>query len=235
VPVTDHYLGLVERSRKLVGDMAADHDALLAFTRSHNFSADFELLRDAIGARPEARVFTLAIREYQFALYALVAGTYRHAFISLRLFFELSLATIYFSASEFKYRQWLGNAADIIWAALLDQNNGVYAVAFISAFNPELSSDGKQYSALADKVYRECSEHVHGNIHTHPENDAPLVFSREKVLAWNSLAESVRLCIVFAYAARFLKLMPQEDRNKLEAPILESLGTLAPIQALFNR
>jgi hypothetical protein len=69
----------------------------------------------------------LAIREYQFALFAAAGGTYRHASISLRLFFELALATVHFSAYEIKLRKWLSNSGDIVWAALIDSDNGVYA------------------------------------------------------------------------------------------------------------
>ena len=166
--VTDHYIKLIEQSRSIFDAMSEDPETMSGFTRSHNFISDYELLRDAINSRPEARVLSLAIREYQFALFALAAGNYRHAFISLRLFLELSLSTIDFSASEIKYRKWLVKTGDIVWAALIDRENGIYSVSFISAFNCELAPSGKQYAALVEKVYRECSEHVHGNFHTHP-------------------------------------------------------------------
>ena len=214
--------------------MSKDKEAISAFTRSHNFIPDYELLRNVIKGRPEAKVLTFAIREYQFALYAVAAGNYRHAFISLRLFFELSLSTIHFSASEIKYRKWLAKIDDIAWAALIDRENGIYSVSFISAFNQELAPSGRQYAALAEKVYRECSEHVHGNFHTHPTDDTPIAFEKSTVMAWNGLSETVRLCILFAYAARFLKLLPLEDRNKLEPIMLESLGELLAIQGLYT-
>jgi hypothetical protein len=235
MPSTDHYLALLDRSKVLVNELSADAEALAAFTRAHNFSADFELLHEGIASRLEAKLILLAVREYQFALSALAAGMYRHAFISLRLFFELSLAAIFFSASEIKYRRWANRSEDIVWSALVDRENGVYTISFISAFDKELSAFGKQYSALAEKTYRECSEHVHGNIHTHPEDGAPLTFSREKVLSWVGLADTVRLCIIFAYGARFLRLMSTDDRNKLEALFVETLGTLPPIQNLFSK
>lgn len=233
--VTDHYLGLLDKSKEVVQALAGDGDALTAFTRSHNFVADFELLHKCIEGRVEAKILALANREYQFALYALAAGTYRHAFISLRLFFELALATIFFSASEIKFRRWGNNAQDIVWSALIDKENGVYSIAFISAFDKELSSFGKQYAALAEKVYRECSEHVHGNLHTHPEDGSALSFVKEKALNWIGYSDTVRLCILFAYGARFLRLMTPENRNALESLFTESLGSHAPIQDLFNK
>jgi hypothetical protein len=229
-----HYTSLIERSLDHFRTMSADEESIAAFTRSHNFIPDFELLREVIGTRPEAKVLSLAVREYQFALYALAAANYRHAFISLRLFFELALSTIQFSASELKLRLWLANKADIVWSALVHEENGVYATQFVSAFEPELAASSKQYSTLAQKVYRECSEHVHGNAHTHPESDAPIEFNKEIFLAWTSLADTVRLCFIFAYAARFIRFLSKEERNRLEAIFLESIGTLPAIQAAYR-
>jgi hypothetical protein len=123
--IEDHYSALVNRSGDLLRTMAADSDALSALTKSHNFLVDYEVLRLAIADRPESTVFASAIREYEFALYAVSVGTYRHAFISLRLFLELALATVYFSASEIKYRKWVRNSEDIVWGALVDKEGGV--------------------------------------------------------------------------------------------------------------
>lgn len=179
--VIAHYTSLIERSLHHFQTMSANEESIAAFTRSHNFITDFELLGEVIAARPEAKVLSLAVREYQFALYALAAANYRHAFISLRLFFELALSTVQFSASELKLRLWLANKADIVWSGLVHEEHGVYAKPFVSAFEPELAESSTQYSALAQKAYRECSEHVHGNAHTHPESDAPIPTRLESI------------------------------------------------------
>jgi hypothetical protein len=231
---TEHYTSLIERSLHHFKTLSADDESMAAFTRSHNFIPDFELLREVIGARPEAKVLSLAIREYHLALYALAAANYRHAFISLRLFFELALSTIQFSASELKLRLWLANKADIVWSAVVHEESGVYATSFVSAFEPELAESAKQYSTLAQKVYRECSEHVHGNAHTHPEADAPIEFDKHLLFVWANLADTVRLCFIFAYAARFIRFISAEERNRLEAIFIESLGTLPGIQAAYQ-
>jgi hypothetical protein len=231
---TEHYTSLIARGLHHFETMSADTESMVAFTRCHNFIPDFELLRDVISARPEAEVLSLAIREYQFALYALAAANYRHAFISLRLFFELALSTIQFSASELKLRLWLANKADIVWGGLLHEESGVYAVPFISAFEPELAASCKQYATLAQAVYRECSEHVHGNAHTHPATDAPIEFDKKLLMTWTNLADTVRLCFTFAYAARFLRFLQADERNRLEAIFIESLGTLPAIQAAYR-
>lgn len=230
----EHYKLLIERSLDQLKTMAGSEEAVTAFIKSHNFIADFEALRDAIAERPESKLLSLAIREYQLALYALAAANYRHAFISLRLFFELALSTILFSASELKLRLWLANRSDIVWGAITDNENGIYAKSFVGAFEPEMTPSSKQYLALAEKVYRECSEHVHGNIRTHPETDSPLEFNKDNFLAWTNLADTARLCLNFAYAARFLRYLSKDKLNRLETIFLESLGTLPAIQAAYQ-
>lgn len=77
--VIAHYTSLIERSLHHFQTMSANEESIAAFTRSHNFITDFELLGEVIAARPEAKVLSLAVREYQFALYALAAANYRHA------------------------------------------------------------------------------------------------------------------------------------------------------------
>jgi hypothetical protein len=77
------------------------------------------LLREVMAARPEAKVLSLAVREYQFALYALAAANYRYAFISLRLFFELALSTVQFfllrhgRIAHFRFRRYSGPRPDL--------------------------------------------------------------------------------------------------------------------------
>jgi len=111
--VSDHYSALLTKSTEAFEKLAAEPEDLAAFTKSHNYLADFELLRTAIEERPEAELFALAIREYQFSLYAASTSMYRHASISLRLFLEMSLATVLFSAHEIQLRKWLNGTADI--------------------------------------------------------------------------------------------------------------------------
>ena len=209
---------------------------MLEFIRCHNFAAEIELIKSAIVDRPESAMFSLAEREYQFSLYAAATGSYRHAHISLRLFFELILASIFFSAYEIKLRNWLSNSndSDIRWATIADAENGVYSRSFLSAFHPGLEDSGKQYLTIASKTYRECSEYVHGNIHTHIDADHPLAYDRVTLQAWVGRVDAMRLSIVFAFAGRYLLLLDAPNRNKLEGPLVENLGHLPAIQQAYS-
>lgn len=231
--VVQHYTSLIKRSLDQLNLMAASQET--TFVKAHNFIDDLETMKEVIATRPEAKILSLATREYQLALYALASSNYRHAFVSLRLFFELSLSTILFSSSEIKLRQWLSNRSDIIWAALIDEEDGVYAKSFVEAFQPELASSTKQYRSLAQKVYRECSEHVHGNFHTHPIDVSSIDFKVDTFLTWTNLADSVRACFIFAYTARFLDSLSKDQRNQLEHIILDELGSLPPVQEAYQK
>jgi hypothetical protein len=210
--------------------MLDDREALVEFTKSHNVIADLERMHHAVGDRPEAALLQLATREYQLALYAASCANYRHASISLRLVLELALATVYFSAYELRLRKWLNNTYDIIWTSLINSDDGVFAKAFVSAFNPGMAHLGKQYSTIAEKVYRECSEYVHGNLHTHTKPSEPIGFDRSMLLAWTERADAVRLSFIFAFAARYLCLLSVDSKNDLEALITESLGYIPAVR-----
>lgn len=232
--VADHYRGLAQRGYVLADAMCNDGASLAAQTKSHNFIADFEFLRLAIAERPEAEVLQMAMTEFQFSLYALSIGSYRHAFSSLRLTFELLLAVIYFSAYEIKFRKWIANGEDIVWAVFIDKENGIFTNNFIRAFFPEMRTEGAAFRAMAEKVYRECSEYVHGNYHTHATADAEREFDAQLFAAWHDHADTMRLAFVFAFASRYLYLLPSAEKNRVEPIMIDSLGGLAPVQDIYS-
>lgn len=173
----NHYKAISQKSLEAVRILSENPDSLLQLTKSHNFAQDFEDLLAAIEERPEAEILRLAVNEYNFALHAAASARYRHASISLRLFFELASASIHFSAYEINLRKWLNNSGDINWTRLTDPEKGLFAKPFIEAFHPGMETSARQYSALAGKVYRECSEYVHGNRHTHEAVEETLIFN----------------------------------------------------------
>lgn len=233
--LADHYRSLLGRPLKVFEDSLLDLEAKQQLTRSYNFSSDFELLIYPVRDRPEGRMFDLAIREYQFSLYAAAGGSYRHAHISLRLFTELFLAGIFFSAYEIKLRAWLTGAADsdIIWSAITHADTGVLSPAFLRTFHPGIETRAKQYQTIASAVYRECSEFVHGNMHTHQAEDPGIAFSRDSLIAYVERTEAVRLCIMFAFCGRYLTLLPLDEREPLREVVIEVLGHIKSVRHAF--
>lgn len=187
--------------------------------------------------RTEHSIFLLAAHEFQSALYEVACGAYRHAHISLRLFFELFSAGILFSAYELKLRSWLSGApnSDISWSLISDPDKGIFSNSFLNAFNPALAESAKQYRALACTIYRECSEFVHGNLHTHEHITDASSYNGDMLIKWKNRAEAVRLCIIFTFAGRYLNFLPPDEQRKLETIMLETLGHLSGIQEIFGK
>jgi hypothetical protein len=214
--------------------MLQNPDAVEALTVSHNYLIDFGVMKSAIINRPEASVFDAAAREYQLALFALSIGQYRHAFVGLRLFFELMLATVQFSAHEIDYRLWKKDGKDINWSLLKDSQTGIFSANFINAFNPGFSDNSKQYIAIAEAVYRECSQFVHGNAGTHQSLPAEISFNKEVFIEWHEKAKTMRLLIIFAFSARYLNHIGVDAMNAIEPVVLDVIGHLSAVQAIFS-
>lgn len=233
--VPDHYSDLLEHSKQVLVTMLADEKSAEALTVSHNHLLDYDALKAAISSRPEVDALNAATIEYQFALLALAMGQYRHAFGGLRLFFELMLSVIQFSAHEIDYRMWANDHKDINWNSLKDPQTGIFSKKFIGAFNPAFSEYANQYAAIAETVYRECSEFVHGNAHTHVTLPNNISFDRDVYLSWHQKAESMKLVIVFSFAARYLNHIDDHSLHALEPVLTDAIGHLSVIQDMFAK
>ncbi len=233
--MAEHYRGLLQHSKGVLEAMLEDTDAVEALTVSHNYLLDYDLIKSAIAGRPEVDVLNAAVKEYQFALFALATGQYRHAFVGLRLFFELMLVTVQFSAHEIDYRMWAKDSKDINWNALKDPQSGIFSANFINAFNPAFAENSRQYSAIAEAVYRECSEFVHGNASTHTSLPSEISFNKEAFISWNQKAETMRMLITFVFSARYLNYIESKAMNTLEPIVLDVIGHLPAVQAIFSK
>lgn len=205
-----------------------------AMALSHSFIVDLDKWLGELSGRPEAAVLRTAAREYQFALLALSRGDYRAAYGSLRLSLELIFAGIRWSTNERELREWRRGSRDSVWAELIDKDNGVLSRQFVSLFTEPLAEDTSTYRAAAATVYRECSEYVHGNAHTHETLPMTLEFAQEPFQSWHDKASVVRLVTSFALAARFLCDIPREGRNRIESVLLAHLGHSPAIRALLG-
>lgn len=232
--VSKFYLSLHARGEAILRETISDGNHLSMLTASHNHLADFEKLYLAVRDRPESTLFNYASREYQFALLAISSGIYRHAFVSLRLFLELFLTGIQFSAREIDLRMWLKNSRDISWKSLSDPDTGVFSSNFLSAFDERFSENGRQYGTMADRAYRECSEYVHGNVNTQEDIPVSLEFNEALFATWHEMAETIQLLVVFAYSARYLKFLHKSERGSIEQIVLDALGTLPAVQEIYS-
>lgn len=194
--------------------------------------ADLGACTSILGERPEKEVFDLAIREYQYALIAACHGSYRQSFSALRLSFELWLASIVFSASERDLRAWRARKQDIVWSKLINEDTGVLSKSFITLFCTSLEGNAARFRVMSETFYRECSEYVHGNHHTHLLLSDELTYNQSTFRDWCAKAETMKLICLFCFAYRYTDLMPASGLASIGSPIGDTLGHIAEIRQM---
>lgn len=229
----DHYKRLYAESGAVLAESFAGSRAG-EMAKSHAFIGDLGLWIVELGERPELPVLQAAHREYQFALLALSAGHYRAAFSALRLTLELGFAAVQWSANERELREWLRGQRDTNWLSLIDAEKGILSKQFIHLFSEGLADEAAQYRSAAAAVYRECSEYVHGNAHTHRSIPEQLKFDHASFEAWQKKASVVRLTISYALAARYLCDFDVATRSRLENTLTDQLGHSVGVSALLG-
>ncbi len=186
--------------------------------------------REALSARPDSIVLQHAISEVTVGLFLLVSGLYRPAFVSLRLFLELSLASIHFSVNRLELAEWLSGNRDLNWSALIDDNQGVLSTRYANAFFPELREHVRTYNAIGSKVYRELSEYVHGNHHTWGNAAGGIAYDSDLQAKWLSSFDSAGTVVLYSLSLRFLKEMPHAELSGLAPLVADTLGHIEALR-----
>ena len=136
----------------------------------------------------------------------------------------------HFSANEFEYVKWKKGARDIQWQGLVNPDSGPLSKLFVDTFFPELGTEAHQFRSMAEAVYRECSEYVHGNAQTSEKLPKNLEFARDIFLRWHELSGVMRLVICFALSARYLLALDSDAKGKLVEEVKEQLGHIELIR-----
>ncbi len=92
-------------------------------------------------------------------LYSSLQAFYRNAYISLRSGVELSLAYIYFVDHNYDFLFWKQDKYDVKWSVLENEELGVLSKKYLSLFSEDEFED---LFSLCRKIYRDCSQFVHG-------------------------------------------------------------------------
>ena len=199
------------------------------------FAGDLDAWRTAIDGQIEARLIEAASSEYVLAALNVCQGQYRNGFKGLRLVLELCLQSTHLSANLVLRAEWLKGEKDTIWAALVDSDNGPLSVRSCRAFFPELSEHVSNFRQLAQTLYRELSECIHGNVPNHIPLPTSLNFSQDTFELWLLKAKSVRLVSHFAFTLRYLNDLSVAKRAPLEAAVTDQMGHIAAIRSAFEQ
>ena len=85
---------------------------------------------------------------------------------------------------------------------------------------------------MALKVYRECSEYVHGNVNA--TLNEQLDFNQEIFESWHEKAKTVQLVAMFSLCARYVAVANDPTRSTLEPVLIEYLGHIRSVRAILG-
>lgn len=176
----------------------------------------------------------LALIEYQHALHADAFAQYRQANMSLRLFLELALGAVQFSAHEIDARLWLSGGKDNRWGEIVSEDTGVFSKRFCCAFFEELGEHIDQYRTMAKSLYRECSEYVHGNSYSYERINGGIKVNLDALDEWLDRTDTARLIVKFCLALRFIAHANKDIKSEVEDVLLEDFSHLSAINSIYQ-
>ena len=232
--VIEQYKAIGATTMEILDKSLQDEDIDL-LSSNHSFIFDFSLWLDVLRDRPEISILQNAIKEYQMSILSNNMGLYQQAFMGLRFFLERTLVAILFSANEMELSLWKLGERDTYWSELMDEEKGIFSSKFCRAFFPELKDEIIHFKVVTKKVYRECSEYVHGNQSIFNKIPNDLGYSVEVFHEWNSKADTIKRVILFAFCLRYLKSLQNENISKVETSLSEEFKTITPIIEIITK
>lgn len=232
--IVAHYRQLQGRCQEILEETFRLPDNVDAQAKSQLLLNDLRAWAGVIRTRPEAQVLAAVSRELEYALLAVAQGQYREAFRGLRLVVELTLQVVNLSTNRLELEEWLEKRRDTIWSQLICSENGVLSVRYTRAFFPDLEDHVSLNRSLAERLYRECSECVHGNVPrqiTLPDN---LEFKQETFSLWHRKTDTATLVLNFALAVRYCRELGRGSLATLEVALLDRLGHIPAIRQFFG-
>lgn len=199
---------------------------------AHQRLLDVEAVLLQVKGRREYRLFEMAAQLLAEGLYQVSCANYRLAFFCLRSFLETSVAGVRFSAFEYELREWEAGRRDVSWTMLSGDETGCFSVNYANAFLPEIKDEMKHYQMLARRVYRECSEYVHGNPKSY---SLAAHMDMGRVSGWFELFDAATSAVLFCFFVRYLKDLSLDGMSEDLRLVLEAeLGHFSEIRSLIG-
>ena len=146
---------------------------------------------------------------------------------------EIGLGTVHFSIHKLEHQEWVNGVADIKWASIIDENNGVLSKRFSKAFFPELDSFVDAFRKKTAYTYRILSEYVHGNKETWTQDGLSLVYDKNLHENFFTQYHVVGEVIFFVLSCRYLKSMSRMDLDSVDF-LKTELNHIDPIRKMFS-
>jgi len=204
------------------------------FGKAHNTASHIYEFSELITDILEKQMLLSVSSQLEYSVLNLALGLYRQSFFSLRLALEIGLGTVHFSIHKLEHQEWINGVADIKWATIIDQDNGVLSKRFAKAFFPELDSFISSERSKIISTYRALSEYVHGNKETWSKSGLVLKYDQELMKNFFDQYDVVGEVILFVLSCRYLKSMKNVDLDSVDFLKVE-LNHIDPIRQLFTR
>jgi hypothetical protein len=164
---------------------------------------DLSSIEQVLVGRPECVQYAEGRRQLATATFAASVGLYNLAYAGLRIFLELSFAAAFFSAHELERRQWLADRADFSWSRAIDPDTGVLSKSFVREFTPIAADEAVDARNVAKRVYRECSQHLHGKAIATESMPKQIEFDSQALSVWLELADDAAQSVLFLLYSRY--------------------------------
>jgi len=236
--ITDHYINLSQKALSITKMSMSEKD-LDTMASNHSFLHDFTAWLQVLDNRPEYDILYNAIKEYQIALLCCAQGMYQQAFMGLRFFLERTFVAVLFSTNELELNLWKLGERDTYWNEVASKDPkskeiiGIFSSRFCKAFFPELDTELQHYYSMSIKVYRECSEYVHGNKSIIDKIPNTFEYSEELFNEWNDKADTIKQVVLFVFCLRYLKNLNQNQIEKISPTIQDEFRNISHIKRII--
>lgn len=208
-------------------------DNYRSFALANCFYSDMNEALKMIDNRYEIDIYREALLNYRSALLFLSIGMYKHAYTSLRSYFELFLFGIKLSVNELDFRMWKSNKKDLYWSEIIHEDNGVFSHNFFEVFCKDLKDYRKEYASLAMHCYRECSEFIHNNYSTFQRNNI-IELSQSEFENLSNKISNMNKVICFIYFVRYFDVIKNDINTDIEEFINDKIGTHPEVIAMLK-
>lgn len=214
-------------------DEVEDSATRAELQESMSISHEIYLWQKHLSAYKAAEVFDAAAKEYELSCMSASSGFYRASFFHLRLFLELAVAFLQFTIRDIDYEKWKLGEKDIIGSSFFSQG-GVITKDFCRVYCSELEEKSETYIDILQKIYRECSEKIHGNWHTITADTYTFSFNESQLALWCTKSKDLWASLQFFIFVKVFHETFQEAERELKETVIANLGHIPKLRELVE-
>ncbi|MFI6739151.1 hypothetical protein ACIBI9_40045 [Nonomuraea sp. NPDC050451] len=231
--IREQLLALHSSTGEVIQASAANMSASIG--RLVRLELDVQVYEEMISSRPESSLLRDARKEFGYATYAASSGLYRLAYDGVRLFLELSFASVYFSANELQRRKWLSDRYDFSWSKALSADEGMLSKSFVREFKEDAIEQAHVYSDMAASCFRHCSQFVHGKASVTSRLPQTVAYAEPVLSDWAETAKKAATAVLYLLYCRYAEeLLPGDDKGALHSVIEHSFSHIPSVRTTIG-